>query len=222
MACCGCESTGAALARSAAQRRVLWTVLLINLAIFAGEFGAGLWGGSTALQGDSLDSLGDAMVYALSLAAAGRSLRARAGVSLVKGGLQLLFAAAVLAEVVHKLLAGASPRPAVMAVAAGAALAANLACLLLLTRFRADDLNMRSVWLCSRNDVVGNAGVLLATALIALGAWPWLDLVFGTLLAMLFASTGIEVTAAAWAQWRRQPADHLRAGQEAASRGGAP
>lgn len=202
MACCGCESTGEALARQAARRRTLWLVLTINAVIFLGEFGAGLWADSAALQGDSLDSLGDALVYALSLAVLDRSLRARAGAALAKGAVQFAFAAAVLAEAAHKLAAGAQPLPPVMAVAAGAALVANLACLLLLTRFRGDDVNMRSVWLCSRNDVIGNAGVLLVTGLIALSGWGWLDLVFGALLALLFARTAIEVLRAAWPQWR--------------------
>lgn len=202
MACCNCESTGEALARSAAQRRILWIVLAINVVIFLGEFGAGFWADSTALQGDSLDSLGDALVYGLSLVVIGRSLRARAGAALVKGGIQLAFAAAVLVEVVHKLIVGAAPLPAVMAIAAGVALMANATCLLLLTRFRSDDVNMRSVWLCSRNDVIGNLGVLLTTALIAWTGWAWLDLVFGALLALLFVRTGAEVLTSAWPQFR--------------------
>ncbi|MGO4502893.1 MULTISPECIES: cation transporter [unclassified Dyella] len=205
MACCDCESTGKALARSAAQRRILWLVLAINVAIFVGEFGAGFLADSTALQGDSLDSLGDALVYGLSLIVLGRSLRARAGAALVKGCVQLAFAAAVLAQVVHKLIAGAEPLPAVMAIAAGVALVANATCLLLLTRFRSDDINMRSVWLCSRNDVIGNTGVLLTTAVIAWTGWAWLDLVFGALLALLFVRTGMDVLASAWPQFRSGP-----------------
>ncbi|KLD66207.1 cation transporter [Dyella japonica] len=202
MACCDCESTGKALAQSVAQRRILWIVLAINVAIFLGEFGAGFWADSTALQGDSLDSLGDALVYGLSLVVLGRSLRARAGAAMVKGGIQLAFATVVLVEVVHKLIAGAEPLPTVMAIAAGIALMANATCLLLLTRFRSDDINMRSVWLCSRNDVIGNAGVLLTTALIAWTGWAWLDLVFGALLALLFVRTGIDVLTSAWPQFR--------------------
>lgn len=202
MACCDCESTGKALAQSAAQRRILWIVLAINVAIFLGEFGAGFWADSTALQGDSLDSLGDALVYGLSLVVLGRSLRARAGAAMVKGGVQLAFAAVVLVEVVHKLIAGAEPLPAVMVIAASVALMANATCLLLLTRFRSDDINMRSVWLCSRNDVIGNVGVLLTTALIARTGWAWLDLVFGALLALLFVRTGIDVLTSAWPQFR--------------------
>jgi Co/Zn/Cd efflux system component len=181
---------------------VLWVVLAINVAIFVAEFGAGVWADSTALQGDSLDSLGDALVYGLSLVVLGRSLRARAGAALVKGGIQLGFAGAVLAEVLHKLIAGSEPLPAVMAAAAGLALIANITCLALLTRFRGDDINMRSVWLCSRNDVIGNVGVLLTTVLIAWSGWRWLDLAFGAGLAVLFLRTGIEVLGTAWPQFR--------------------
>jgi Co/Zn/Cd efflux system component len=205
MACCECESTGKALSQSAAQRRVLWIVLGINVLIFAGEFGAGFLADSTALQGDSLDSLGDALVYLVSLLVLGRSLRQRAGAALLKGGVQLIFAAAVIAEVVHKLFVGAAPIPAIMAVAAAIALVANVTCLALLTRFRSDDINMRSVWLCSRNDVIGNAGVLLTTGLIALTGWVWLDLIFGALLAALFLRTAVEVIGTAWPQYRGAP-----------------
>ena len=205
MGCCECESTGEALARSAAQRRVLWTVLAINIVIFAGEFGAGYWADSTALQGDSLDSLGDALVYALSLWVVGRSLNWRAGAALVKGGIQLIFAALVLAEVTHKLMVGSVPLTGIMAIAASIALVANLTCLGLLTRFRSHDVNMRSVWLCSRNDVIGNAGVIVATGLIALTGWVCLDLVFGTLLAILFARTGVQVLRSAWADFQPHP-----------------
>ena len=200
MSCCNCESTGKAFAKTAAQRRVLWLVLAINLVIFVGEFVAGWFADSTALQGDSLDSLGDATVYGLSLIVLDRSLRARAGAALIKGGIQLTFAAAVLAEVAHKLIFGATPLPQIMAIAAATALIANLICLILLTRFRSDDLNMRSVWLCSRNDVLGNLGILLTTGLIAWTHWMFMDLIFGALLAVLFARTGAEVVASAWPQ----------------------
>lgn len=205
MPCCDCESTGDALARSQAQRRVLWAVLVINVIIFVGEFGAGLWANSAALQGDSLDSLGDALVYAVSLVVVGRSLRQRAGAALLKGAVQLLFAVWVLAEVMHKLVTGPEPLPAVMAVAAGVALLANATCLLLLTRFRTHDINMRSVWLCSRNDVISNAGVLVTTAVIAATHWFWLDLAFGAALAILFVRTGVQVLRAAWGDFRTLP-----------------
>lgn len=207
MTCCDCESAGKVLAQSAARRRVLWLVLVINVAIFLGEFGAGFWADSTALQGDSLDSLGDALVYGLSLIVLASSLRARAGAALFKGGIQLAFAGVVLAEIAHKLIVGAEPLPGVMAIAAGAALIANVTCLALLSRFRGDDINMRSVWLCSRNDVIGNAGVLITTALIAWTGWQWLDLLFGAALALLFLRTGIQITCTAWPQFRSRLSD---------------
>ena len=204
MGCCDCGDTAEALARQAAQRRVLWLVLAINLLIFSGEFGAGIWAASTSLQGDSLDSLGDALVYGLSLLVVGRSLRARAGAALSKGMLQALFALAVLLEVMHKALVGATPVAQVMLLVAALAMLGNLACFWLLTRWRGDDINMRSVWLCSRNDVIGNVGVLLTAGLILLTGWRWLDLLFGGLMALLFARTAWEVIGTAWPQWRGQ------------------
>jgi Co/Zn/Cd efflux system component len=202
MGCCDCGGTAETLAKQAAQRRVLWLVLAINLLIFGGEFGAGIWAASTSLQGDSLDSLGDALVYGLSLLVVGRSLRARSGAALSKGTLQALFALAVLLEVLHKALAGSMPVAQIMLVAAALAMLGNLACLWLLTRWRGDAINMRSVWLCSRNDVIGNAGVLLTAGLILLTGWRWLDLLFGGLMALLFARTAWTVMGTAWPQWR--------------------
>jgi Co/Zn/Cd efflux system component len=180
----------------------LWVVLAINLIIFAGEFGAGLWADSTALQADSLDSLGDALVYLLSLVVLARSVRARAGAALVKGGIQALFGIGVLIEVATKVLHGAEPLAPVMAIAAGAALIANTTCFGLLYRYRADDINMRSVWLCSRNDVIGNAGVLITAGVVALTGFAWPDWVFGALMALLFLSTSLTVIRTAWPQFR--------------------
>lgn len=148
-------------------------------------------------------------MYALSLWAVGQALQWRAGSALVKGGIQLLFAGIVITEVGRKLVTGAEPLTSVMAIAAAVALVANLTCLALLTRFRSHDINMRSVWLCSRNDVIGNAGVLLTTALMAWSGWTWLDLAFGALLTLLFARTGIEALRSAWPQFRARPSHVL-------------
>jgi Co/Zn/Cd efflux system component len=172
-------------------------VLAINLVIFGGEFGVGWVASSSAVQGDSLDSLGDALVYGISLLVVGRSLRARAMSALTKGGLQVAFAAVVMAEVVYRLSHGVAPVTGLMSLASGGALVLNGACLALLTRYRADDINMRSVWQCSRNDVIGNAGVLVTSGLIAWTGWWWLDLIFGAALAALFLQTGWSVLRAA-------------------------
>lgn len=200
-----CEDKADALqarADSVAHRRVLWTVLWINLALFAGEFGVGWWADSSALQADSLDGLGDALVYALSLAVAAQSLRRRAGAAVVKGVLQAVFGVAVLVEVARRSVLGGEPLAPVMMVVACVAFALNLACFRLLTRFRGDDINMRSVWLCSRNDLVNNAGVLVAGALVGVTRSRWPDLLIGALVAALFLHTAMQVLREAWAQWR--------------------
>ena len=191
----GCQETACALtaSRDSARRRVLWPVLAINLVLFVGAFGAGWWGDSSALQADSLDSLGDALVYAMSLWAVGRSLRQRSHVVLLKGGIQALFGIGVLLEVMRRAWLGAEPLAPVMAWAAGLALVGNLVCFRLLTRFRSDDMNMRSVWLCSRNDLINNSGVLVAAALVALTGSRWPDLLVGAGVAVLFLWTATTV-----------------------------
>lgn len=194
-------------ARDVARRRVLWTVLAINAALFVGEFAAGWWADSSALQADSLDSLGDAGVYALSLAVVGGSLRRRNGAAVLKGLLQGVFGLVVLAEVVRRLLTGAEPLAPLMAGAAAVALLANLACFLLLMRFRGEDLNMRSVWLCSRNDLASNAGVIAAAGVVALTGSAWPDAAVGTLVALLFLHTSWQVLREAWPGWRNAGAN---------------
>ena len=194
MGCCDHDSCeGRPLADTAAHRRVLWIVLAINLVIFGGEFVLGWVASSSAVQGDSLDSLGDALVYGISLLVVGRSLRARALSAMTKGGLQVVFAAVVMAEAVYRLSHGVPPMTGLMSLAAAGALILNGSCLALLTRYRNDDINMRSVWQCSRNDVIGNAGVLVTSGLVALTGWWWLDLAFGAALAALFLQTGLSV-----------------------------
>lgn len=203
MSDCGCHETATQLSRNSTQarRRVLWLVLAINLVLFASEFGAGWWGDSSALQADSLDSLGDALVYILSLIVLGGTLRQRAKAVFLKGGIQALFGVAVLVEVAHRAWLGAEPVAPIMAIAAGIALVGNLICFGLLTRFRSDDMNMRSVWLCSRNDLVNNVGVIAAAGLVAWTHSPWPDLIIGTLVAVLFIRTAMVVLRGAWRDW---------------------
>lgn len=207
---CGCGQTAERLSVAASrdQRRVLWIVLAINAALFVGEYAAGWWAGSTALQADSLDSLGDAGVYALSLFVVGRSMRWRAGAGVVKGTIQGLFGLAVLAEVGRKAFLGVTPEAPIMAVAAFIALLANLACFSLLMRFRDQDINLRSVWLCSRNDVFSNAGVISAAGAVAWLGQGWPDLLVGGLVALLFLHTSYGVLRTAIGQLRdpMQPA----------------
>lgn len=192
---CGCDDQARALeARADARRRsILWWVLGINAVLFVGEFGAALWADSSALLADSADNLGDMLTYAISIAVVGGAIAHRARAALVKGGIQLAFGIAVLGEIVRKLAMGFEPLPGIIVIAAALALVGNLACLIVLTAQRNHDINMKSVWLCSRNDVVGNLGVIVTAALIAWTGIIWLDLLVGAAIAVLFIHTGVQV-----------------------------
>ena len=156
------------------------------------------------------DSLGDAGVYALSLFVVGRSLQWRAGTAVVKGVIQGLFGIAVLAEVARKAVFGAVPDAPIMAVVAAVAFAANLTCFFLLTRFRHQDINLRSVWLCSRNDLVNNLGVIAAAGAVAWLGRGWPDLVVGALVAALFLHTSYDVLRTAIQQLRQPAPEPMR------------
>lgn len=175
------------------QRRVLQIVLWINAVMFATEFGAGVLAHSTALLADSVDMLGDALVYGFSLYVVGRGGPWQARAALLKGGIMAAFGAGVLVEVAVKIARGLAPTAEVMGAVGLAALAANVVCLALLARHRGDDINMRSAWLCSRNDVIANGGVLVAAAGVALTASAWPDIVIGLGIAAMFASSAANV-----------------------------
>ena len=178
---------------SVEQRRVLQIVLWINVGMFLVEFGAGLLAVSTALLADSVDMLGDAIVYGFSLYVVSRGSVWQARTALLKGGVMAAFGLGVLVEAVLKIVRGNVPAADVMGVIGLLALAANLACLLLLHRRRADDINMRSAWLCSRNDVMANTGVLLAAVGVFVTGSAWPDLAIGLLIAAMFAASALGV-----------------------------
>ena len=179
------------------QSRVLHVVLWLNSLMFLLELGAGLTAHSTALLADSVDMLGDAIVYGASLHAIARGPVWQARVAFLKGLIMAAFGVGVSIQVIHKLVAGVIPSSDVMSVVGVIALAVNAACLLLLSRHRNDDINMRSAWLCSRNDVVANVGVLLAAGGVALSHSGWPDIVVGLAIASLFAASAIRVIGAA-------------------------
>jgi cation diffusion facilitator family transporter len=181
------------LARQAEQRRVLIVVLIINAAMFFAEFGAGLVAGSAALMADATDMLGDALVYGVSLYAIARSHRWKAGVAAFKGAFILLLGLGILVNVAIKIQSGVPPSSTLMLVFGGAALVANLICVVLLWRFRAQDVNMASTWECSRNDVISNVGVLIAAGLVALTSSPWPDLAIGLAMAAVVLRSAVRV-----------------------------
>jgi Co/Zn/Cd efflux system component len=190
--CCAVQPT------HARQRHVLSVVLAINAAMFLIEIIAGLSAHSTALLSDAVDMLGDALVYAFSLYVIGRGATWQARSATLKAAIMGAFGVGILIEVAVKLSRGITPQADVMGAIGLLALAANGSVLAFLWRHRADDINMRSVWLCSRNDVIANGGVLLA----ALGvrgthaAWP--DIVVGLGIALLFMTSALEVWRAAF------------------------
>ena len=175
------------------QARVLRIVFGINALMFLVEIAAGVAAHSTALLADAVDMLGDAIVYGVSLYALNRSECWRTGAALLKGGIMAAFAIAIGIEAGAKLMRGVMPDAPVMGAMGFVALCANLLCLVLLMRHRGDDLNMRSTWLCSRNDVVANAGVLAAAAGVALTQSVWPDLLVGVAIAAMFSRSAVEV-----------------------------
>jgi Co/Zn/Cd efflux system component len=182
------------------QRRLLWVVLCINGAMFLVELIAGITASSTALLADSVDMLGDAIVYGVSLYVVARGAVWQARVARLKGLIMAAFGVGVLAQVVTKLLHGLHPNAETMGVVGSLALAANTVCLVMLWRRRRDDVNMRSAWMCSLNDVAGNAGVIVAGAAVALTASGWPDILVGLMIAGMFCASATHIIRAAAAR----------------------
>lgn len=192
------------------QSRTLWIVLGINGVMFCLELLVGFLAGSVALQADSLDMLSDTLVYGFSLYAIGRSNRWRAGAALLKGSIMAVFGIGVLFQSVYKFLAAGLPKPHFMFVMSAIALAANASCLILLSRHKTDDLNMRSTWLCSRNDIIANTSVLLAAALVAVTQSKWPDVVVGLLITSIFLKSAVYILREAYTELRQPVAQHSK------------
>lgn len=190
------------LAQRDDQRRVLLIVLVINAVMFVGEFGVGLFAGSVALMADAVDMFGDAMVYGLSLYALNRSELWRDGAAVAKGVFILVFGLGVLWQVAIKIQNGVPPSSTTMLVVGAVALAANLACLALLWRFRKQDLNMSSTFECSRNDVLSNVGVLVAAVAVSVFNSGWPDIIVGLIIAGLFLRSAYRVLSQALPAFR--------------------
>lgn len=189
-----CEDKAEALrALRTRQRKMLTIVLGINAIMFVAEASAGLIGQSTALLGDALDMFGDASVYGLTLYALDRGTRWMARATMAKGLVMLAFAVGVLAEAVIKLFASHAPEPHVMTGVGAVALLANVACLGLLLAHREDDVNMKSAWICSRNDIIANVSVIAAGAMVWRWQSAWPDLIVGVGISMLFLASAVGV-----------------------------
>jgi Co/Zn/Cd efflux system component len=201
MAGCTCpaETAGAA---DAVYRRVLWTALVINAAMFLIEGTGGLLSRSVALQADAIDFLGDTAAYAMSLYVLSRSQRWRAGAAIVKGTAMGLFGAGVLANAAYHVISGTVPHALTMGGIGALALVANLACAGLLLRFRGGDSNRRSIWLCSRNDAIGNVAVVIAASGVFASGAGWPDVAVALVLATLAISACWQVLTQALGELR--------------------
>lgn len=175
------------------QAATLRVVLVLNGVMFAVEVTAGLIAGSIAVLADAADMLGDALVYGFSLYVLHRGPRWKAWGAMAKAVLMALFGLFVLGQILYRLSHPEVPVHELMGAVGVLALACNAACWALLWRHREDDLNMRSVWLCSRNDLIANALVLVAAAGVWALASPWPDIVAGAFIAALFARSALVV-----------------------------
>lgn len=199
--CCN-DKECAIEALQARQSSTLKIVLAINVVLFVVEVTAGLLARSTALMSDSLDNLGDALTYGLSLYAVSRGARSKAKVALFKGGLILAAGLFVLGQVIYGMLHPGMPVFETMGIVSLVALAANATCLALLWKHRAEDVNMSSVWECSRNDIASNIAVFIAAGAVWLTQSGWPDLLVGFALACLFLRSAVSVSASALRELR--------------------
>ena len=206
--CCGHEAKFEGL--SADYKRRLWLVIALNAIMFVVEMTAGHVAKSQALQADALDFLGDSLTYGISLAVIGASIQVRTNAALAKGISLLLMGLWVFGSTVYRVFYVGVPEAQIMGVFGLLALLTNLASVLLLLGYKDGDANVRSVWLCSRNDAIGNVAVMFA----ALGVWGtssgWPDLIVAMIMAGLFLSSAFQIMRQALAE-RREHVTHTQA-----------
>lgn len=191
--CCGGSQNDTEKLNDAAWRRVLWIALVINAAMFGVEIIAGVTAESASLKADALDFLGDAANYAISLGVAGMALVWRARAALAKGASILLFGLWVLGNSVWMAAQGIVPAAETMGIVGVIALLANIACAAMLWRHREGDANRRSVWICSRNDAIGNIAVVAAALGVFGTGTGWPDIAVAAIMAGLALSGGWQI-----------------------------
>ena len=189
--CCGHRAKFEGLSDD--YKRRLWLVIAINASMFLVEMGAGALAGSQALQADALDFLGDATTYGISLAVIGASIQVRARAAILKALSLSAMASWVLGSTAYHVLILGIPRAEIMGAVGILALAANMASVLILMRYKDGDANVRSVWLCSRNDAIGNVAVMAAALAVWGTATKWPDLLVAAIMAGLFLTSSIQI-----------------------------
>ncbi len=198
---CGCSGNPRFDGMDPRYKAVLWTVIALNGVMFVVELTAGRISGSQALQADALDFLGDTLTYGISLAVIGASLTTRASAALFKGLSLSAMGLWVFGSTAYQLLILGLPRAEIMGSVGLLALAANLASVLLLLRYKDGDANVRSVWLCSRNDAIGNVAVMLAAISVWATASAWPDLIVAAIMAGLFLYSSFQIIAQSRAEF---------------------
>ena len=199
---CGCSGNPQFDGLDPAYKRILWAVIIINAAMFIIEMSAGKLAGSQALQADALDFLGDAFTYGLSLAVIGMSLKVRSTAALIKGASLLLMGLWVFGSTTYQFFVLGVPKAEIMGAIGVLALAANVASVLLLMRYKDGDANVRSVWLCSRNDAIGNVAVMVASVAVWFTATAWPDLIVAIIMAGLFLRSAQLILVQAWQEYK--------------------
>ena len=194
-------------------RKALWAALVINVAMFAVEIVGGLQSGSVSLLADAVDFAGDAANYGISLAVLAMGLTWRARAALLKGATMAGFGVFVFARTIWVAFSGVTPEPLTMGAIGLLALLANGLVALMLYAFRDGDANMRSVWLCSRNDAIGNVAVMLAAAGVFGTGLGWPDFVVAAMMAGLALSSGLSVLRQARQELSQCPAELIHADQ---------
>lgn len=198
--CCGGVPVFDGMSRR--YKRILWTVIGINGAMFLTEMIAGQLAGSQALKADALDFLADTVTYGLSLAVIGASLRRRASAALLKGISLSAMALWVFGSTIYQTLVLGLPKAEVMGLIGVMALAANLTSVLLLLPYKDGDANVRSVWLCSRNDAIGNVIVMIAALAVWRTATAWPDIAVAAVMAGIFLTSSVQILRQAWTESR--------------------
>lgn len=174
-------------------KRRLWIVIALNAAMFIIEITAGQLAKSQALQADALDFLGDSVTYAISLAVIGASIKVRTNAALFKGVSLFMMGLWVLGSTLYRVFYAEIPEAEIMGVIGFLALMANLASVLILVSYKDGDANVRSVWLCSRNDAIGNVAIMVAALSVWGTASRWPDLVVATIMSALFISSATQI-----------------------------
>jgi cation diffusion facilitator family transporter len=199
--CCETKAEEISSLRST-HKTVFIAVLAINAVLFIVEATAGLLANSTALLADSLDMLGDSLVYGFSLYVLWRSAEWKTKAALLKGAIMAVFGLGILVEVIYKTISGIVPDAETMSIIGALVLAGNGICFLLLFRHRSDDINMRSTWLCSRNDIIANVSVILAALGVKLLDSNGPDIVVGAAIAALFLRSAFTILRESFAELR--------------------